>query len=222
MYLKDCDSNVFNDNDIDSITKFVNDYNSLLKKEEESNNSKRQYRHMCNTYDELFYSNDCSSSRLKLIKESRDRIHKKAINDLEDFISLDKKCRSGKNELINNSIDYKLERFNELNRDNADLLYKYATLESDIYRSFIIDYDNYVFYREYNKKNGYKYDHDNSKLNNKYEFINKLYNNFEISKTNKRMRRTLEGIYISMSYGFDVQDLDVLLDSDKALVKKKK
>ena len=145
---------------------------------------------------------------------------------------------------MNNSVDYKLEKFNELNRDSDDLLYKYATLESDIYRSFIIDYDNYIFYREYNKKNGYKYDHDNSVLNGKYDSIKNIYNYYEIRKDRKSDekyrtvknvfgcyetkknsewdKRVLENLYINLSHDFDVQNYNKLLDSDKALVKKKK
>ena len=69
MFLKDCNSNLFNENEVDNVTKFVEDYNSLLKSEKNSDKSRRKYRHLCNTYDELFYSNDCSSDRLKIIKD---------------------------------------------------------------------------------------------------------------------------------------------------------
>ena len=215
MFLKDCNSNLFNENEVDNVTKFVEDYNSLLKSEKNSDKSRRKYRHLCNTYDELFYSNDCSSDRLKIIKESRDKVHKDALEDLDMFIILDKKCNNEKNELVNKSVDYKLQKFSELNKDNDDLLHKYASLESDIYSAFLNDYDNYKFYREFNKKNHYKYEHDNNELKKKYEYIKKLYSFYEISNTDKS---SLENIFVSESY----KDFNLLEDSNKALVKKKK
>lgn len=184
MYLKDCKSNIFKDNDIDNVTKFIDDYNLLLKKAEESDNSRRYYRYLCNNYDNKYYSNNASSNQLKCIKESRDNIHKKAIKDLEDFISLDKKCSLEKNELINNCVDYKLDIFNEFNKNSKDLLYRYAALESSIYKAFLTDYDNYIFYREYNKKNNYKYIHDNSDLIDNYNYLKSIYPNYE-KKSNK-------------------------------------
>ena len=215
MFLKDCNSNLFNENEVDNVTKFVEDYNSLLKSEKNSDKSRRKYRHLCNTYDELFYSNDCSSDRLKIIKESRDKVHKDALEDLDMFIILDKKCNNEKNELVNKSVDYKLQKFSELNKDNDDLLHKYASLESDIYSAFLNDYDNYRFYREFNKKNHYKYEHDNNELKKKYDYIKKLYSFYEISNTDKS---SLENIFVSESY----KDFNLLEDSNKALVKKKK
>ena len=215
MFLKDCNSNLFNENEVDNVTKFVEDYNSLLKSEKNSDKSRRKYRHLCNTYDELFYSNDCSSDRLKIIKESRDKVHKDALEDLDMFIILDKKCNNEKNELVNKSVDYKLQKFSELNKDNDDLLHKYASLESDIYSAFLNDYDNYKFYREFNKKNHYKYEHDNNELKKKYEYIKKLYSFYEISNTDKS---SLENIFVSESY----KDFNLLEDSNKVLVKKKK
>ncbi len=215
MFLKDCNSNLFNKNEVDNVTKFVEDYNSLLKSEKNSDKSRRKYRHLCNTYDELFYSNDCSSDRLKIIKESRDKVHKDALEDLDMFIILDKKCNNEKNELVNKSVDYKLQKFSELNKDNDDLLHKYASLESDIYSAFLNDYDNYKFYREFNKKNHYKYEHDNNELKKKYDYIKKLYSFYEISNTDKS---SLENIFVSESY----KDFNLLEDSNKALVKKKK
>ena len=215
MFLKDCNSNLFNENEVDNVTKFVEDYNSLLKSEKNSDKSRRKYRHLCNTYDELFYSNDCSSDRLKIIKESRDKVHKDALEDLDMFIILDKKCNNEKNELVNKSVDYRLQKFSELNKDNDDLLHKYASLESDIYSAFLNDYDNYKFYREFNKKNHYKYEHDNNELKKKYEYIKKLYSFYEISNTDKS---SLENIFVSESY----KDFNLLEDSNKALVKKKK
>jgi len=215
MFLKDCNSNLFNENEVDNVTKFVEDYNSLLKSEKNSDKSRRKYRHLCNTYDELFYSNDCSSDRLKIIKESRDKVHKDALEDLDMFIILDKKCNNEKNELVNKSVDYKLQKFSELNKDNDDLLHKYASLESDIYSAFLNDYDNYKFYREFNKKNHYKYEHDNNELKKKYDYIKKLYSFYEISNTDKS---SLENIFVSESY----KDFNLLEDSNKALVKKKK
>jgi hypothetical protein len=215
MFLKDCNSNLFNKNEVDNVTKFVEDYNSLLKSEKNSDKSRRKYRHLCNTYDELFYSNDCSSDRLKIIKESRDKVHKDALEDLDMFIILDKKCNNEKNELVNKSVDYKLQKFSELNKDNDDLLHKYASLESDIYSAFLNDYDNYKFYREFNKKNHYKYEHDNNELKKKYDYIKKLYSFYEISNTDKS---SLENIFVSESY----KDFNLLEDSNKTLVKKKK
>lgn len=215
MFLKDCNSNLFNENEVDNVTKFVEDYNSLLKSEKNSDKSRRKYRHLCNTYDELFYSNDCSSDRLKIIKESRDKVHKDALEDLDMFIILDKKCNNEKNELVNKSVDYKLQKFSELNKDNDDLLHKYASLESDIYSAFLNDYDNYKFYREFNKKNHYKYEHDNNELKKKYDYIKKLYSFYEISNTDKS---SLENIFVSESY----KDFNLLEDSNKVLVKKKK
>ena len=215
MFLKDCNSNLFNENEVDNVTKFVEDYNSLLKSEKNSDKSRRKYRHLCNTYDELFYSNDCSSDRLKIIKESRDKVHKDALEDLDMFIILDKKCNNEKNELVNKSVDYKLQKFSELNKDNDDLLHKYASLESDIYSAFLNDYDNYKFYREFNKKNHYKYEHDNNELKKKYDYIKKLYSFYEISNTDKS---SLENIFVSESY----KDFNLLEDSNKTLVKKKK
>ena len=215
MFLKDCNSNLFNENEVDNVTKFVEDYNSLLKSEKNSDKSRRKYRHLCNTYDELFYSNDCSSDRLKIIKESRDKVHKDALEDLDMFIILDKKCNNEKNELVNKSVDYKLQKFSELNKDNVDLLHKYASLESDIYSAFLNDYDNYKFYREFNKKNHYKYEHDNNELKKKYDYIKKLYSFYEISNTDKS---SLENIFVSESY----KDFNLLEDSNKVLVKKKK
>ena len=215
MFLKDCNSNLFNENEVDNVTKFVEDYNSLLKSEKNSDKSRRKYRHLCNTYDELFYSNYCSSDRLKIIKESRDKVHKDALEDLDMFIILDKKCNNEKNELVNKSVDYKLQKFSELNKDNDDLLHKYASLESDIYSAFLNDYDNYKFYREFNKKNHYKYEHDNNELKKKYDYIKKLYSFYEISNTDKS---SLENIFVSESY----KDFNLLEDSNKALVKKKK
>ena len=215
MFLKDCNSNLFNKNEVDNVTKFVEDYNSLLKSEKNSDKSRRKYRYLCNTYDELFYSNDCSSDRLKIIKESRDKVHKDALEDLDMFIILDKKCNNEKNELVNKSVDYKLQKFSELNKDNDDLLHKYASLESDIYSAFLNDYDNYKFYREFNKKNHYKYEHDNNELKKKYDYIKKLYSFYEISNTDKS---SLENIFVSESY----KDFNLLEDSNKTLVKKKK